>query len=135
MYYLTNTLIIDILNLSFGHSRKKLLYKNLSPSLQSGNIYELLGRNGAGKSTLLKSHIGLLFPTGGTILDNGFEPRKRLPSFLATICAANTGSGISITGPETSVLFFAYWEKTIINAVESIIIVCFFYFMLNALLH
>ncbi|MEP7109954.1 MAG: ABC transporter ATP-binding protein [Ferruginibacter sp.] len=77
--------MIDIKNMSFGYSRKKLLYRNLSLSLETGSIYGLLGRNGAGKSTLLKNMIGLLFPLGGSIEVNGFAPKKRLPSFLETI--------------------------------------------------
>jgi ABC-2 type transport system ATP-binding protein len=77
--------MIQLKNMSFGYSRKKLLYKNLSLNLESGSIYGLLGRNGAGKSTLLKNMIGLLFPLDGTIAVNGFSPRKRLPAFLETI--------------------------------------------------
>lgn len=77
--------MIDIQNLSFGYNPKKLLYKNLSLSLQQGNVYGLLGKNGAGKSTLLKNIIGLLFPVKGSITVNGFTPKKRLPAFLETI--------------------------------------------------
>lgn len=77
--------MIEIRKLSFGYSRKKLLYKNLDLTLEPGNIYGLFGRNGAGKSTLLKNIIGLLFPTAGAISVNGHSPRKRLPSFLETI--------------------------------------------------
>ena len=77
--------MIDIENLSFGYKRKKLLYKNLSLKLEAGSIYGLLGKNGAGKSTLLKNFIGLLFPNEGNISVNGFEPKKRWPSFLQTI--------------------------------------------------
>ncbi|MEP6682194.1 MAG: ABC transporter ATP-binding protein [Parafilimonas sp.] len=77
--------MIEVQNLSFGYKKKKLLYKNLTLSLQAGSIYGLLGRNGAGKSTLLKNFIGLLFPTKGNILVNGYMPKKRLPSFLETI--------------------------------------------------
>jgi ABC-2 type transport system ATP-binding protein len=77
--------MIEILNMSFGYSRKKLLYKNLSLRLETGSIYGLLGRNGAGKSTLLKNIIGLLFPTAGSVTVNGYTPAKRLPSFLTTI--------------------------------------------------
>jgi ABC-2 type transport system ATP-binding protein len=77
--------MIAIQNLSFGYNRKKLLYKNLTLNLEAGSIYGLLGKNGAGKSTLLKNLIGLLFPTDGSILVNGFTPKKRLPSFLETI--------------------------------------------------
>ncbi len=77
--------MIEIENLSFGYTRKKLLYKNLNLKLSAGSIYGLLGKNGAGKSTLLKNIIGLLFPVSGRISVNGFVPRKRLPSFLETI--------------------------------------------------
>ena len=77
--------MIELKNMSFGYNSKKLLYKNLSLSLQTGKIYGLLGRNGAGKSTLLKNMIGLLFPLSGSINVNGFTPKKRLPSFLQTI--------------------------------------------------
>lgn len=77
--------MIDIQNLSFGYNPKKLLYKNLSLSLEQGNVYGLLGKNGAGKSTLLKNIIGLLFPVKGSIVVNGFIPRKRQPAFLETI--------------------------------------------------
>lgn len=77
--------MIDIKNLNFGYSKKKLLYKDLSLELKPGLIYGLLGRNGAGKSTLLKNIIGLLFPTAGSIAVNGYLPGKRLPSFLESI--------------------------------------------------
>ena len=77
--------MIDIQNLSFGYKKRKLLYKNLNLKLEAGSIYGLLGKNGAGKSTLLKNFIGLLFPKGGKISVNGFEPKKRWPSFLQTI--------------------------------------------------
>lgn len=71
--------------LTFRYSRKKLLYNELSLTLETGRIYGLLGKNGAGKSTLLKIMSGLLFPTSGRVSANGFEPRKRQPSFLQTI--------------------------------------------------
>nr|WP_294943222.1 ABC transporter ATP-binding protein [uncultured Mucilaginibacter sp.] len=72
-------------NLSFGYSRKNLLYKNLTLSIENGSIYGLLGKNGAGKSTLLKNMVGTLFPVEGTVLVDGIEPKSRKPSFLQTI--------------------------------------------------
>ncbi|MDB4999496.1 MAG: transporter ATP-binding protein [Mucilaginibacter sp.] len=77
--------MIQFDNLSFGYSRKKLLYKNLSLSIESGSIYGLLGKNGAGKSTLLKNMIGTLFPVEGNVMINGMNPKSRKPSFLQTI--------------------------------------------------
>jgi ABC-2 type transport system ATP-binding protein len=77
--------MIQINNLSFGYKRKKLLYRDVSLTLTPGSIYGLLGKNGAGKSTLLKNFTGLLFPTDGHILVNGYIPKKRSPAFLQTI--------------------------------------------------
>ena len=77
--------MIQIENLSFGYSKKKLLYKDLSLSIAEGSIYGLLGKNGAGKSTFLKNLMGLLFPLNGSITVNGYSPKKRLPSVLETI--------------------------------------------------
>jgi len=77
--------MIELSNLSFGYTRKKLLYKNLSLTINSGSIYGLLGKNGAGKSTLLKNMVGTLFPVEGSISVNGKDPQKRQPSFLQTI--------------------------------------------------
>jgi ABC-2 type transport system ATP-binding protein len=77
--------MIQFNNLSFGYSSKKLLYKNLSLTINQGSIYGLLGKNGAGKSTLLKNMAGTLFPVDGEILINGKVPGKRQPSFLQTI--------------------------------------------------
>ena len=68
--------MIQIQDLSFGYKRKKLLYRNLSLTIDAGSIYGLLGKNGAGKSTLLKNLVGLLFPTEGSILVNGYAPKK-----------------------------------------------------------
>jgi len=77
--------MIQVKDLSFGYNKRKLLYQNLNMTLAEGSIYGLLGRNGAGKSTLLKNFTGLLFPKKGELIVNGFEPRKRWPSFLETI--------------------------------------------------
>lgn len=77
--------MIEVNNLSFGYKKSKLLYKNLNLQLPVGSIYGLLGKNGAGKSTLLKNFTGLLFPTQGSLLVNGYVPKKRQPSFLQTI--------------------------------------------------
>jgi len=77
--------MIQFNNLSFGYSSKKLLYKDLTLTIEGGSIYGLLGKNGAGKSTLLKNMVGTLFPIDGEIIINGKIPGKRQPSFLKTI--------------------------------------------------
>lgn len=77
--------MIRIEDLSFGYHRKRLLYQNLTMSMQNGRIYGLLGKNGAGKSTLLKNIAGTLFPVSGSVFINNKVPGKREPSFLNTI--------------------------------------------------
>ena len=74
--------MIEISNLSFGYSKKQLLFENLNLQLQRGHIYGLLGKNGAGKSTLLKNIAGLVQPKSGRCKVNGQEAAQRIPSFL-----------------------------------------------------
>ena len=46
---------------------------DLSFSIKSGEIVGLIGPNGAGKTTALRCMAGILRPTSGTILINGFD--------------------------------------------------------------
>lgn len=48
----------------------------ISFNVKRGEIFAFLGPNGAGKSTTIKMLTTLLFPTGGKILINGFDPTK-----------------------------------------------------------
>lgn len=47
--------------------------RNISFSLQHGEVLGFLGPNGAGKSTTMKMISGFLEPTGGTVLVNGHD--------------------------------------------------------------
>ncbi len=76
--------MISIQNLSFAY-KKKTVFKGLSLEFKPGHVYGLLGRNGTGKSSLLHNIAGLLFPKGGSIRVNGFEPSERQPGFLQDI--------------------------------------------------
>lgn len=77
--------MIRLNQVSFGYSKRKMLFENLDLHLEPGHIYGLLGKNGAGKSSLLRNMAGLLFPTAGKIEVAGYEPQKRLPAFLQDI--------------------------------------------------
>lgn len=77
--------MIHLKSVSFGYSRQKKLFDNLSLSLKSGHIYGLLGKNGAGKSSLIRNMVGLLYPDAGSIKVAGYEPRKRQPAFLQEV--------------------------------------------------
>lgn len=75
--------MMTIEHLSFGYSKRKgLVVNDLSLSLDTGNIYGLLGRNGVGKSTLLYLMTGLLTPSAGQVLLNGTNVRLRYPETL-----------------------------------------------------
>lgn len=78
--------MIQINDLNFGYSKKRLLFKNLSMQLNAGHIYGLLGKNGAGKSSLLKNLAGLVYADNGKISVLGHNPAKRQPSLLKQIC-------------------------------------------------
>lgn len=54
-------------------SEKQILHavKNLSFSIERGEIAAFIGPNGAGKSTTVKMMSGILTPTEGEVLING----------------------------------------------------------------
>ncbi len=57
----------------------------LNLTIEKGHIVGLLGPNGSGKTTLIKMINGLLRPTEGAVLVNGFEPgveTKKRVSYL-----------------------------------------------------
>ena len=74
--------MVNFNKLTFGYSKKKLLFKDLNLELQAGHIYGLLGKNGAGKSTLLKNMAGLVYPISGSCTIKGFDASKRSPACL-----------------------------------------------------
>jgi ABC-2 type transport system ATP-binding protein len=63
--------------LRVARSGKEVL-KGISLSVNSGEIYALLGGNGAGKSTTLLSVLGFLSPLSGHVRVNGLEVQSNL---------------------------------------------------------
>ncbi len=55
--------------------------KDVTFSLESGQVLGCLGPNGSGKSTTVKMLIGLLEPTHGKVLFKGNDIRKDLVGF------------------------------------------------------
>ena len=67
---MSNIIEINHLNKSFGSFQA---IHDLSFSLESGKIYGIIGPNGAGKSTTMSLLVGLIFPSSGTGLINGYQ--------------------------------------------------------------
>lgn len=66
---------LQVKNLSFGYSKKKIL-DNISFELKDEKLTILLGANGSGKSTLFKLLLGFYKNYSGKILINGNESRS-----------------------------------------------------------
>jgi ABC-2 type transport system ATP-binding protein len=59
--------------------------REISFSIEEGELVGFIGPNGAGKTTTLKILSGLLYPTSGTTYVLGFDPWERKPEFLKQI--------------------------------------------------
>ncbi len=59
--------------------------KNISFSIQPGELVGFIGPNGAGKTTTLKTLSGLLYPTSGFVEVLEFNPWERKSEFLKQI--------------------------------------------------
>ena len=77
--------MISLDNVTYGYSKTKSIFTDLSLELHPGKVYGLLGKNGVGKSTLLKLIFGGLFPTGGSIRLGDFTPSHRRPQMYQNI--------------------------------------------------
>lgn len=67
--------LIEITNLHKKYkTQENYAVKNVSFSLQPGEIVGVLGPNGAGKSTLIKMLLGVIRPTAGRVLVFGKDP-------------------------------------------------------------
>lgn len=60
---------------------KKEAVKDISFSVERGEMIGLLGPNGAGKTTTLKMLSGILFPTAGEVEIDGYIPWERKNAF------------------------------------------------------
>ena len=75
--------IIEIISLTkvfkdFWHRDKVRAVDNLNITVNSGEVFGLLGPNGSGKTTTIKLILGLLFPTSGIVKVFGLSPRDSL---------------------------------------------------------
>ncbi len=80
---------IAIQNLSKTYSGGKEALKDLSLSLNSGEVFGFLGPNGAGKTTTVKLLTGVLTPSGGTCDILGVNPYTH-PEKVHSLCGIVT---------------------------------------------
>lgn len=74
-------MILEVKHLSFNYGKKNIL-KDVSFSINRGEIVSLLGKNGAGKSTLINLLLGIKKPNVGDVylddkLINKYKPNER----------------------------------------------------------
>ncbi|HEY3124926.1 MAG TPA: ATP-binding cassette domain-containing protein [Thermoanaerobaculia bacterium] len=67
------------------HATETAAVSDVTFSIESGEMVGYIGANGAGKSTTIKMLTGILTPTSGEILCNGFVPYKERTRYVATI--------------------------------------------------
>ena len=79
--------LLEVKNVSFSYEQNKKALKSVSFSVEKGEFVAIIGHNGSGKSTLAKLLNGLLKPSSGEIVVDGyssldknavFEIRKRV---------------------------------------------------------
>ncbi|MFW5982071.1 MAG: ABC transporter ATP-binding protein [Halanaerobiaceae bacterium] len=77
--------MLELRNLTKVYDNEKKAVDNLNLSIKEGEIFGFLGPNGAGKTTTIKMITGILDPTEGEVIVNGFnvasEPIQAKKSF------------------------------------------------------
>ena len=73
---MTPNALIEIVNVGFQYAgAEKVALKNISLSIQKGEVIAIVGHNGSGKSTLCKMLNALLLPVEGTVTVDGMDTR------------------------------------------------------------
>ena len=75
---------LEIIELSKNYNNKEAV-KNISFKINKNEIIGILGPNGCGKTTTIGMILGLLKPTKGTILINGFEIETKRVDLLTNL--------------------------------------------------
>ncbi|MCD6488431.1 MAG: ABC transporter ATP-binding protein [Desulfurococcales archaeon] len=114
-------LIVDGVWKKFGD---KVVLKNVSLVVHSGEVVGLLGPNGAGKTTLLRIISGVLKPDQGRVSIKGFNPVDSKARALIGFCPQEPGLIADLTGFE-NMLFYARLQgldgKSVIKRIKELL--------------
>ncbi|MDS0525808.1 ABC transporter ATP-binding protein [Clostridium sp. SHJSY1] len=91
--------LLEVNNISYGYKSSSTIIKDISFSIEEGEIFTILGPNGAGKSTLLNCIAGLFQTNNGQILLEGKDIIK-IPSKIKAQKVAYV--------PQTSINSYGY---------------------------
>jgi len=97
-------LIIEVKNISFAYENSLTIFRDISFSIDEGQIICILGPNGAGKTTLLNCLANIHKPTKGKILLDG----KEMESMSSKEVAMNIGFVPQIIIPSFSYEVLGY---------------------------
>ena len=73
--------ILEVKNVTYSYDRDSRALKGVSFSVKKGEFVAIIGHNGSGKSTLAKLLNGLLTPTGGEVIVDGFSSSDKSAVF------------------------------------------------------
>ncbi len=65
--------LLEVKNVSYSYDKNTKALKNVSFCVEKGEFLAIIGHNGSGKSTLAKLLNGLLKPTSGEVVVDGFS--------------------------------------------------------------
>jgi urea transport system ATP-binding protein len=88
--------MLELVDIDAGYGRTRVLHGVSIPG--STKVVAVLGHNGAGKTTLLRATIGLIRPTGGTVLFDGEDvthlaPNRRVERGMAYVAQGQQSFG------------------------------------------
>lgn len=80
-------MLLEVRDLACGYSPKKPVVRNVTFSLDTGDVMAILGPNGVGKTTLFKTVLNLIRPLEGTVCVEGANTAKWSPRQVASVFA------------------------------------------------
>lgn len=92
---LSNQAVLEVRSISKSYGPVQAL-RDVSLSLERGEVLGLLGDNGAGKTTLVKCVAGTLRPDSGTILVDGHEVRVDSPQAARALGIETVHQGLAL---------------------------------------